>query len=332
MLLILLVIMGCNTKKNSKPVTREEIFTGTDALVFNFLKNAPPPEVYASTETEKSQFSVVVELKNKGAYYIKEDEGYLTLILEEDYMSLGRWGYGEEIRQSDNNQTIFSLEGKSLSNPLGGRAVTAIRVNARKLPEKLSETHKSSILLTACYKYQTEVYENVCIDTDVYGLRGMDKSCKVEDLSLKSQGAPIAITKVEVEMLPHENQTKIKPLFTIHVENKGNGEVIKANQDVIRSACSSESLKIKEKDLNVAYINDLNVVYIKAYLSGEEYELDCAPEFIKLRQKQGFVRCRLKEGKEKKYGTYESPLIIKLDYGYMQTIAKEVTIKRPITY
>lgn len=320
--IILLLIIGCKGRKDSGPITKEEIYKGTDALVFNFLKNAPPLQVYASTENERSQFSVVINLENKGAYNI--EDGFLTLILEEGYMSIDEWDTTDQISYAGENRASFYLEGKSLLNPFGGKDITTIRVNAQKFPETLSEIHTSSVLLATCYKYQTNLHENVCIDTDVYDLRNLDKACKVKDLSLTNQGAPVAITKVEVEMLPHENEGKIKPMFTIHVENKGNGEVIRPDEVAIENACSSKSLKIKE--------NDLNVVYINTYLSGKEYGLDCVPPSIKLRSKKGFIRCSLKEGKEKQYGTYESPLIIELYYGYMQTIAKEVEIKKPVTY
>ncbi|GAG33164.1 unnamed protein product, partial [marine sediment metagenome] len=100
-ILIVLIIIGCKGKKSSKPVTREDLYTGTDGLVFNFLKNAPPDQVYASTETERSQFNVVIDLENKGAFNI--EEGYLTLILEDDYMSIDDWDTTEEISYAGYN-------------------------------------------------------------------------------------------------------------------------------------------------------------------------------------------------------------------------------------
>lgn len=322
MFFVLIFLIGCKGQKDSRARTEDEIHKGTDGLVMSFLKNAPPPQVYASTEEERSQFNVVVNLENKGAYDI--ENGYLTLILENDYMSIDYWSVAGEGSFTGDSQIMFNLEGKSLSNPFGGEEIVTVQVNARKFPETLSETHTSSILLASCYRYQTNMHKNVCVDTDIYNLRNLDKACEVKDLSLTDQGAPVAVTKVEVEMLPHENEGKVKPLFTIYVENKGVGEVIRADESAISNACSSESLKIGE--------NDLNVVYIKAYLSGEEYELECNPKYIKLRNKKGFIRCNLKEGKDKKYGTYKSPLIIELYYGYMQTKSKEVEIRKPVTY
>jgi hypothetical protein len=322
LMLFILVLIGCKIAQQQNPITRGEIYTGTDGLVFGFLKNAPPAQVYASTGNEKSQFNVVLELQNKGAYDI--ENGYLTMILEGDYMSVDNWETTNMISYAGESQARFNLEGKTMLNPLGSKEITSIKVNAKKFPEALSEKHTSSVLLAACYRYQTNLQENVCIDTDIYNLKSMDKPCQVKDLTLKSQGAPVAITKVEVEMLPHEYENKIKPIFTIYVENKGNGEVIRPDETAIESACSSSSLKIKE--------NDLNVIYIQAYLSGKEYPLDCTPDQIKLRNKEGYIRCTLKEGKDKQYGTYESPLIIELYYGYMQTIAKEVEIKKPLAY
>lgn len=325
-----MLISGCGNKE-SEPITQKDIYSGTDGIVFNFLKNTPQNEVFSSYKGEVSQFDIIVELQNKGAFDVKE--GLLTLVLESGYMEIEDWPLdsaeeGVLSEGNNKNQKKFNLDGRSLENLEGDGAITSIKVNALEFPETLSETHTSSVLLTSCYNYQTRLYENVCIDTDVYNLKELDKVCNVKDLSLSNQGAPISIISVEVDMLPQDN--KIKPIFTINVENVGGGEVILDNDEIIKKACSSETVDR----------GSFNKIHINAYLSQKEEQnkLDCTPtsdkgeSYIKLDNKKGLIRCSLKEGTSMEYGTYMSPLIIELDYGYMQTIAKDITIKKPVTY
>jgi hypothetical protein len=51
-----------------------------------------------------------------------------------------------------------------------------------------------------------------------------------------------------------------------------------------------------------------------------------------LKQKEDTMRCKYEEGFDDSKGTFASPLYIVLDYGYTDTISRDVTIKKVLTH
>ena len=331
LIIAIFLLAGCKGFTTEKhPITNVDIYKGTDALKMDFLKNAPPKEVF-----EDTLFKAAIELRNNGAFDIKS--GYLTLTLEDDYVSIDEWPVKKPLVAIEGCvRMIFELEGKSLINTEGDYDITEITLKAKKMEkDELSETHATSILATACYAYQPKATETVCIDTDIHKLRGMEKACAIDEKgkSLASQGAPVAITKIETEMLPKDDNS-ISPHFIIQIKNKGNGVVI--GYDKVREACSYGPIQD----------DDFNRVEVKVYLSkkdkeGEEgKQLDCDPELEGINagkarlkdNKEDSIRSVLDEGIDKNLGTYSTPLYIELNYGYTSTISEEVTIKKILSY
>jgi hypothetical protein len=311
MLFLALFITGCGglQQRNGPGIISREVFKGTNGLIMEFQMT--PEEVF-----EESPFRIEVMLKNDGAFDI--EDGYLTLGLEKDFVELKEWLVKTPITTLvTEKQAKFILEGKSVEMPQGMQGITAMDLKSKNI-EALREVHESTILLTSCYEYKTKSTEGVCIDVAELGTREVEKPCEVEDKKLGSQGAPVAITEIEVDMLPHED--KIKPQFIIHIENKGNGEVVKSG--LIRQACSSEPIDY----------NDFNVVRVKASLFNKQ--LTCAPNdgtkigLAKLKEKKDEIRCVLEEGISKEEGTRTESLNIELEYGYTSTISTRMDIKK----
>jgi hypothetical protein len=322
-LIIILIISGCNVgpKRNDKdrhPISEADIKVGTEGLKMEFLETMPPEKIF-----EKAPFPVSVQLKNKGASDIKD--GVLALGIEEDYMRL-----------AENQVKVpFNIEGKSIVNLEGGEKIINWGMESRNI-ESQSESHISTILATACYTYKTNISTSICIDPDVYSLKRDIKSCTVKDVTFsKGQGAPIAVTKVETQMLPDfDGQPDfddkiVKPQIIIYIENKGNGEVI--NLENYKKVCSKEALEYR----------DYNTIFIEAFLSGKE--MDCTPKedflnevekrgYIRLKSKKDIIRCVLEEGLSQNKPSYTTPLKIVLSYGYTFTISKDVTIEKILTY
>ena len=295
--ILVLFMSGCITNPFIKTTTQDDLRTGSQGILMEFLTNAPPSEIY-----EDYPFQVGVILENVGAYDIKN--GFISFTIEEDYM---------ELMNQNEGVVRFSLKGKSISLPTGDQLIKIIKAKTKKIDEQ-SEKHESTILTSVCYQYQTKKDITICIDTDIHNLKKMQKVCIVKDITLTPQGAPVAITKIESEMLPAEDDNLIKPAFKIQIKNVGNGKVI--DKDKISDICSSEPLEHKE----------LNTVDIKVMLSNEE--LECKPEPLKLKSNEDEVRCILEKGIPKDRATYTSPLTIELDYGYTYSISKKVTIKK----
>jgi len=296
-----------------------------------FFENAPPKEIF-----ENSILPIGLRLYNEGAYDISG--GYLSVGLENDYMEMydgSLKSIHERVNFRDPEHIQFDLKGKTVEHPEGEEEVITFTVNTKDLNvrDPQSETHMSLVSITSCYEYQTKAVETVCIDTDVYGFKGRIETsdgkgaCEVKPLTLKSQGAPVAVTKIDGEMLPDKDDpSTIKPRFTITVKNLGIGQVVK--KESIRAACSSDPVGYEE----------WNHINVKVYIStiSEDNKLDCDVTNYKarddgeiiLKQKEESIRCSYEEGFEETRGVFSSPLYILLEYGYTDTISREVKIKK----
>lgn len=330
MIIVLLFASGCSTGKKYEPsITSKDIYSGKEGLKMGFFENTPPKEIF-----ENSIMPIGVTMYNGGAYDIKR--GYLSIGLEKEYMDIEEGSLksiNERADFRDPEHIQFDLTGKTIENPYGEQEIISFNANTKELSgtDPQSEYHDSLVSITACYEYKTTAVETVCIDTDVYGFKKREKSCEVKTLTLNSQGAPVAVTSIESEMVPSkDNPSIIKPRFLITVKNLGDGEVIKKERVV--EACSSDPLSYKE----------WGNVNIKAYLStqDEENKLDC--DIVKdgeyddgelvLKQKEDSIRCSYEKGLDETKGAFSSPLYILLEYGYTNTISKEVKIKKVLTH
>lgn len=311
---ILLVISGCkgglSIGSGKNTVTDVDVRKGTNGLVMKFIKNAPPDKVFEGTT-----FPIALQLNNKGSSNVKD--GILVFVFEDDFVSAAK---------TDKEKGI-ELEGKSVFNPDGEEKFETINAKAGTLGAQ-SEMQASRIRATACYKYQTTVGISICLDPDVYGIKKAKKACTVKDVSLRSgQGAPVTITKIETRMLPDSDlgETGVKPHFIIHLENKGNGEVI--TSDKYEKACTSQAL---------AY-EDFNRIKIAVTLS-KDTELDCNVGVddktygVRLRGKKDIVRCTARVSIDTNTDAYTTQLKIVLDYGYTTTISKDITIEKILRY
>jgi len=305
-ILVFALIAGCG-KSNSRQILDYEYRVGAKGLEMKFTDGAPPNELY-----ENGDFIISYDVSNEGANDI--DNGVFSLSIEDDYMRVRDWN-GYLIKASNANQksTSFAILGKSRLLPDGEKSVVTVRASTRALDEQ-TETHTSMILLTACYPYKTYLAQEVCIDRDVYKTRSERKVCQVQTIALTNQGAPVAIIKIEPLMLDSEDHRIVTPQFNIYVRNIGNGEVF--NSGKIQEACSSSPLARE----------DINLVTVRARLSDKQ--LQCTPSTFRLSNKEGLVRCNLESGYDRTGGTFISPLVVELEYGYSFTITRSVIIKR----
>tara|TARA_Y100000310_G_C20668199_1_gene808814 strand:+ start:325 stop:1251 length:927 start_codon:yes stop_codon:yes gene_type:complete len=296
-IIVLLFSVGCDKEEGpSVSLSESDIHTGTEGLSFEFGEKMPPRLVYAT-----DIFPVSMEIKNKGAFDVKG--GYLLLNIEKDIL---------EFDLGDQKERI-DLDGKSLSNPEGDEEFFRFNVVSRELGKE-TETLTTTILATLCYKYQTEFSGDVCVDTDFYNTREIEKACDAEDETFTSgQGGPIAVTRIESKIL--EDSGYIKPQFIIYLKNKGQGEVI--SQDSVDNACSDSTIDD----------NEINYLSVEVMLGDEKSELTCRPDKTKLRDGIETIRCSLEEGIDKNLQPYITILRVELNYGYIETKSKNVEIR-----
>ena len=326
------IISGCvNLNPDKGTVTTSSLYTGTSGLELSFVKSAPPSRVF-----EDTPFNAIVDIKNKGAYDIglnegeeTNDKGIFVMTPETGYVSLTqieKSGGVVETVDPDVNKAGFVVRGRSLSDPIGDELLVYSNLNAKKL-DSLSSIHASSVFATVCYPYQTKISASVCIDEDIYDLDSGKKACESKNLAFSGgQGAPVAVTKIEVQMIPEGD--KMKPEFLIYVENKGKGEVVK--RDGYAEACKSG---IGGRDDKLGkYFNVINVISEESKLSDKL--LVCGPEdqknVVVLSGKNGIIRCSPESWGSENEGAYVAPLNLVLEYGYTTTISKEFNIEKPL--
>jgi len=323
--IFIIIISGCGGGTSSPgTITPIEVHVGTQGLEMNFLGKSPPDEVYVG-----DRFPLTLDFQNKGAYDI--DKGVFVIGAESEYISV-------PLEYKD-KPVAFDLLGRTLYDPIGGMDRKTISLTARYL-EPQSETHPTTIAVTTCYPYKTEATAQICIDTDIYDKRLAEKVCKSSTLSMgtiqkdgqelpKGQGAPIAITKIEQKMMMHpESDETVIPRFMIYVKNTKSGLPVDINS--YDKACEATGISKKA----------WNVVTARVYLSDRSIQLDCTPKLdssstdrtghLKLEKSEDFIQCTLPEGIPMNLGTYTTPLMIDLEYGYTFTISKNVLIRRQV--
>jgi len=326
----LLVLASCQFGGKSGGIKQVPIHVGQEGLVLHFLPNLPPSRFYAPEEGEDIQFEVGVDLENKGAYDIVG--GYLALGLEREYLQFSRWNLEgkPQFSQIDvaGQRVLFNLLGKSQLDPLGERAVATAAVTPLPI-DRLTEQHTTTVMMTACYPYSTEASAQVCIDTDVYGMKATEKVCKADTVSLSGgQGAPVAVTKVEERILSSGGEY-VRPQFVIYVRNLGSGTTVRT--DKVETACSSEHLSDEDRAKFFNSISLEELRFSEFSLTGGHF--DCVPAEIKLKDGEGFAKCTLKpELLSASRDTYATPLFVRLRYGYFQTITKEILLERLLPY
>jgi len=116
------------------------------------------------------------------------------------------------------------------------------------------------------------------------------------------QGGPVSVSAVRV------NTIGDKAHFKIEVNNAGKGKVI----------------RIHECPFDLEY-DDLNKAKYYVTLSGKRPE-KCSPSNeVRLINGKATIFCTFVIPSENKFA-YQTPLEIKLDYGYMESISKKVEI------
>lgn len=295
---LIILLTGCSSSGNwvffgdDSEFEYEDYRQGVKEIEMNFLQESPPNEVF-----EGSDFQVGIRLRNEGGSDTKQAILKVTPLAQELV----------DIEKIDENP--FSMQGRSNVNPKGDEIVYTLPAKAKPLSNLMSglESHEVSIIAKLCYLYESYASPTVCIDT-----AGDEntKVCEVKDVTLSGQGAPVAVTNVEVSMIPTESG--INPNFKIHVKNKGDGHVYHPNY--FDSACTKGSSSDEEID----------TVFISASL--DDRTLDCTPKHLQLGNENHFT-CTTQTPLTSK-GAYTTPLEIKLTYGYMNSIKESVEIKK----
>ncbi len=295
---LIIFLTGCQLKKTDR--ASEDYRYGTQGLVLNFLQNFPPSRLY-----DDEPFDVTLETANTGAY----DAGGVN---DKVYLS----GFDPSIITSIsiNGEKLPALEGKNAFNPQGTFDYVSFKGILRNLRSRNIDKYPFRLFATACYNYKTFSSSNICIDPDPYSPTTKEKVCIPQSISLGNQGAPIAISSVDVEASPGRTR------FKIHINNAGGGEVFKGGANYLSKCSPYNPSGLEFNDMDYIKLNKVEV-------SGVSILSSCKPlnnGYLKLTNNYGFVICEI--GSPKGSSAYVTPLVIELDYGYRSSVSKNVEI------
>ncbi|MFO8016619.1 MAG: hypothetical protein R6U32_05935 [Candidatus Woesearchaeota archaeon] len=288
---ILVSLFGCTglTEPEEDQSKRQTFRTGSQGLVLNFVRGSPPSDIY-----EGDRMDVAIEYTNKGAYDI--EGGYIHLS-----------GFDRNYLRFDRTMlTGIRAQGKDEFNPQGNMINThTFTVSSANMPNE-QDLFRQTIKATACYKYRTYATGSVCIDPDPFGVSHEEKVCVAGAPQVGgTQGAPVAVTNVE------QQSSRRRVQFKVNIANVGGGTVIRPTAPI--SECHSQLER-----------TDVDMVGVRAEFSDKQ--LRCEPDIVRISNGGGFAICYWEGdlGDE----AYKTSLSIVLDYGYRNSIAKDVTIHR----
>ena len=304
-LLIALMVFaaGCSgiggDSKNPKG-TIEKFRTGTKGLVLSFVPGSPPAKFIG-----EGKFTLAVQLKNAGATTVDGNNFGGNV-----YVS----GFDPNIIQGMKTADgIGALGGKGAFDPEGEFEIKEYAGNIVLGPG--IDTYKPTFLVTACYSYETLSIALVCIDSDPFSVTSKQKVCSARDISLSGgQGGPVAVSRIEL------NPTTDKLRFVIQVSNVGGGTVY----DAPSQNCNPYSSGLSFKELD-----QVNLVEVK--VAGKDITSSCKPLTtgqIKLISGKRSVFCELDMAEFKTSPAFNTPISVKLKYGYRDSISKTAEIIR----
>lgn len=340
-LLLAVSVVGCG--KIGKKDKETEFVRGSEGLVMSFVPNYPQDKFIVSKPKkvgEEEPISILVEVRNKGAYPPEEKTKTENLIfgLGEIHLS----GFDKSIIQmkdkdgkeklsqrigNEKGDFILYLPAASSVNPTGG--IDPAEFDGKIIADKiLIDSYNPTILVTACYPYFTKSTPTVCIDPEPFDSR-QEKVCTIGSQTVPNQGAPIAVTKIEQEATTRKIQ------FKISIKNVGKGDVI-WNKDGILPAllgrCDpNQGGRLDRKDFDRVVLEKVKIGSADLLADGK-----CSPfadgtagttNLIRLFDSEGFVICTYDVPKNTQ-SAYTTPINIELRYAYRSTILKPIQIKK----
>ena len=310
-----ILISGCSGGARSPQIP--PIYSGSEGVVVEFMKNVPPQKLY-----ENQVFELIVNVHNKGAYSINGSTINEKGVVHVDYDPL----YFSQVILKESS---FVLRSKSLDFPKGESVM--LDLGQMKVNEILGTrvSPKTKIYVSVCYPYQTYLSKEVCIDQDYMKVQKTPVCTNPGTYTFSSQGAPVAITKIEADMLPLGNGVT-QPVFRITLRNIGKGIVI-TRQDgiIIDNLCSPARTDSNPKNFNI--------LKVSAWLGSEDNQLKCEPENAILWDNEVEVTCTSNPIQAVTVQDPERPisdnnhisiLTVKADYVYKENINREIEINR----
>lgn len=294
-IIIIGLLIGCTT---TQELTMQDLRKGTNGIIWKFLGDQPPSKVI-----ENERFVMTLELHNDGA--AAAQNAVVTIGAPNEYIETE---IESATRDGQPTNLHFALEGKSLGNPAGDISLLMIPAATKTI----TTSKRQSVTLNAqlCYDYETVAETSVCVNYHPAGYTFRITPCKPKAVTFSSQGAPVAVTKIDVKPKFFPDNS-LGSSFTITIQNKGTGKVIETGQSSALCSATGDLSKMWDK------------VSVTAVLGGKD--IPCKKKMVRLENNRAELVC---EGAlDPTRGPYVAPLQVYLDYGYTQTLSQQISIE-----
>lgn len=204
---------------------------------------------------------------------------------------------------------FITIQGKSQFDPRGDHPQTYTIRTSRPLTTPLNvDSLRQSLMVTACYYYETHATAEICVDPDPHGRRVSSKVCNLGARNFGAQGHPIVITGIE----PRVGRDNL--MLTIRFSNSGGGQVYD-----FRSTQMNCAGGLNHQDLGVIVLR---------HASLGNMPLTCEPlGDIRLLGNSGSIVCQTPPGSIRSdQSAYWTNLDLEFGYGYKTSIQTEFRI------
>ncbi|HME87372.1 MAG TPA: hypothetical protein VKE88_03085 [Candidatus Nanoarchaeia archaeon] len=297
-LFISFLLVACTPKKETADLL------GSDGLSITIGRT--PSELYVGQGLQ-----IPVELENVGTATVK------NAVLAVD-------GYTQDVIKFTSPTRIegINLEGKSQFVSRGERTTKFFTIGSIVLPN--NQDRKETFNILACYQYQTQASPVVCINPQLaLGLAEVPSGCTFVDAQISpSQGAPVAVTKVETYYVADKQEVEFR-IFIKDVSGKG----VLVNSLAYAKRCLSPDPLTKD---------DFDSISMEAYLGGQKLECSVpgkteSTDTFTLSPVDTADSIRCHASYDTREQAYTSILSVYLSYGYIQGKEFSITLKNPLS-
>ena len=283
---------------------------GSGSVEISFVDGFPPNNIYIDpSQPSSNEFEFIVNIQNRGSFP-KTDEGSLNgkLYLTGYDPSLIKGGDWQGAGDAGNQ--FNRLRGVSDSTPQGETIQKSFEADEIVYPFETRE-YPLSLMLNACYYYETDATATVCIDPDPAMQK--DKVCTQGSPMIDPHNAPVVVAGIT------QTGTSEKSIFTIDLSARSNGRILKAFQprDISRELCTNPDY------------DDFDKIGVRTEITGLG-EGNCRPsgsaeEPIRIYNGRATIVCEFPVPNDQQ-NAYTTQMKIKLQYGITESMTKSVTL------
>lgn len=309
--ILVLFIYGCGTGQKGEEGNVNYV-QGTQGLDISFMNGMPPQYIYSG-----DVLTIGLNIENKGTYDLPAGAGSIYLggydksIIGNLVVTAGPStviNNGGEINIQGNNPD-GSLFGRDLYNDNGDQVYYEFQ--SSPIDNIPTPIYDFKLLAYLFYRYETDATANVCLDPKPHRTN-VDKPCITAPISLGSQGAPVAVTSVDITP-----SGAGKARMIINIQNVGNGDIV----DLDAFSNGKGPTELLPSDLNL----------VEFEIHGSNTEPQCTFNYgnkVRLDQSgHGRVVCTVFIDKSA-VTSYMSSFNIVLKYAYRTSVRKNVEIRQ----